>query len=211
MPVIDAERVTSNGLPRDVVVIPRLAMNATAENEDGFDTFDLPRNLADDTFSNFKASAEGAEFRTPPLMGLGRIGPPFLHDGRVFLSRDTVHGTLPGTAPAGTVTTNRDVTNAPLVVRSLDDAIRAAIELHDLPAPDDNRTPRTPGAGCPVPEEVANVVYGLSREEAANVICPPYASDISQVNRSDAREVIRRFRELSATDQQAVIEFLKQL
>jgi hypothetical protein len=35
MPVIDAERVTSNGLPRDVVVIPRLSMNATAENEDG--------------------------------------------------------------------------------------------------------------------------------------------------------------------------------
>jgi hypothetical protein len=222
MPVIAAERVTANGLPRAVVVIPRLAMHATAEHDDArdrggqgqrrvVDTFDLPRNLADDTFSNFKASAEGAAFRTPPLMGVGRIGPPFLHDGRVFLSRDTVHGTLPGTAPAGTVTTNRDVTNAPLVVRRLDEALLAAIELHDLPAPDDPRTPRMPGAGCPVPEEVANVVYGLSREEAATVICPPYASALSQVNRSEAREVLRRFRALSAPDQQAVIAFLKQL
>jgi hypothetical protein len=222
MPVIDAERVTSNGLPRDVVVLSRLSMSDTAESIDGsdgsdhghrrvFDTFDLPRNLADDTFSSSKASAEGSEFRTPPLMGLGRIGPPFLHDGRVFLSRDTVNGTLPGTAPAGTVTTNRAATNAPLVVRSLDDAILAAIELHDLPAPNDNRTPRTPGAGCPVPGEVANVVYDASREEAEEVICPPYDSDISQANRSDAREVIRRFRELSAKDQQAIIEFLQQL
>jgi hypothetical protein len=32
-----------------------------------------------------------------------------------------------------------------------------------------------------------------------------------RTNRSDAREVIRRFREFSTDDQQAVIEFLKQL
>jgi len=43
------------------------------------------------------------------------------------------------------------------------------------------------------------------------VICPPYASALSQVNRSEAREVLRRFRALSAPDQQAVIAFLKQL
>ena len=60
-------------------------------------------------------------------MGLGRIGAPFLHDGRVYLSRDTVQST-----PAGTVTTNRELTNAPLVARSLDDALLATIELHDL-------------------------------------------------------------------------------
>jgi hypothetical protein len=111
-----------------------------------FDTFDLERNLADDTFSISKASAEGSEFRTAPLMGLGRIGAPFLHDARVYLSKDAVKST-----PAGTVTTNRELTNAPLVVRSLDDAILAAIELHDLPAPDDKKTPTLPGAGCPVP------------------------------------------------------------
>ena len=165
-----------------------------------FDTFDLERNLADDTFSNSKASAEGSEFRTPPLMGLGRIGAPFLHDGRVYLSRDTVES-----IPAGTVTTNRELTNAPLVVRSLDDALLAAIELHDLPAPDDERTPSTPGAGCPVPQETTNVI------ETAADICPAYSSTTSQTNRSDSREVIRRFRELSSEDQQAVIEFLKQL
>jgi hypothetical protein len=152
------------------------------------------------TFANSKASAEGSEFRTPPLMGLGRIGAPFLHDGRVYLSKDTVQST-----PAGTVTTNRELTNAPLVVHSLDDALLAAIELHDLPVPDDERTPRTPGAGCPVPQETTNVT------ETAGDICPDYSSTTSQTNRSDSREVIKRFRELRSEDQQAVVEFLKQL
>jgi hypothetical protein len=211
MAVIDAEREAS--MPRDVVVTSRLSTNDKFEDEDRgdslhgrprlFDTFDLPRNLADDTFSNAKASAEGSEFRTAPLMGLGRIGPPFLHDARVYLSKDTVKST-----PAGTVATNRALTNAPLVVRSVDDAILAAIELHDLPAPDDGNTPRTPGAGCPVPSKTTNVDYGSSPKD---VICPPYDSATSQTNRSDSREVIRRFRELSPEDQQAVIEFLKQL
>jgi len=212
MPVIDAEREAS--MPRDVVVISRASTKDTAEDEDReddsgrgkhrlFNTFDLPRNLADDTFSNAKATAEGSEFRTAPLMGLGRIGPPFLHDARVYLSKDTVKST-----PAGTVTTNRELTNAPLVVRSVDDAILAAIELHDLPAPDEGNTPRTPGAGCPVPQQTTNVDYGSSPRA---VICPAYRSATSQTNRSDAREVIRRFRGLSPEDQQAVIEFLKQL
>jgi hypothetical protein len=217
MPVIDAERATTNGLPRDVVSISRLATKVSNKGDDGgedegrdddrghrkgrvFDTFDLPRNLADDTFSNAKGSAEGSEFRTPPLMGFGRIGAPFLHDARVYLSKDTVKST-----PAGTVTTNSEQTNASLVVRSLDDAILAAIELHDLPAPDDKKTPKTPGAGCPVPTETINVT------ETVADICPAYSSATSQTNRSDAREVIRRFRELSSDDQQAVIEFLKQL
>ncbi len=87
MPVVDVERdlTTRNALqplPRDPLVIRRVAASIRL-----FDTFDLPRNLADDTFNNFKASAEGSEFRTAPLMGLGRIGPPFLHDARVYLSR----------------------------------------------------------------------------------------------------------------------------
>jgi len=169
-----------------------------------FSTFDIPRSVADDTFSNQKASADGREFRTPPLMGLGRIGPPFLHDARVYLSQLTVDVT-----PAGTVTTNSKVTNAPLVVRTVDDAIRAVIELHDLPAPDDAKTSTDLGGGCPVPASGAsNINYGTS---AAGVICPAYDSAVSQTNRSDAREVIRRFRALSPEDQQALIEFLKQL
>jgi hypothetical protein len=70
MPVIDAERIAQR--PRDPLVISR-----RSEGERVLDTFDLPRNLADDTFTNQKASADGSEFRTAPLMGLGRIGPPF--------------------------------------------------------------------------------------------------------------------------------------
>ena len=64
-------------------------------------------------------------------MGIGRIGPPFLHDGRVYLSKLTA-----STMPASTVYSDAKVTNAPLVVQTVDDALRAAIELHDLPAPD---------------------------------------------------------------------------
>src|SRR5205807_3491427 len=188
---------------RDPLVVTRQA----SSDEDGrvFNSYDLPRNLADDTFSNLKASADGREFRTAPLMGLGRMGPPFLHDARVYLSTLTVD-----TTPAGTVTTNRQVTNAPLVVRNLDDSIRAAIELHDLPAPDDEKTSEAPGGGCPVPpvQSGTNIDYGLS---PADLICPAYDSAVSKVNRSDSREGIRRFRALSPRDQQALIEFLKQL
>jgi hypothetical protein len=196
MPVIDAERLlqTKPGLPplpRDPLLITR----------SGFDTYDLPRNLADDTFSNQKGAADGSEFRTAPLMGLGRIGPPLLHDGRVYLNLLSL-----GTNPAGTVTTNSQQTNAPLVVRTLDDALLAAIELHDLPAPDDNNTPATQGAGCPVPPPGAttNIDYGPSPKD---VICPA----LNSTNRSDSRQVIYRFRKLTPDDQQAVIEFLKQL
>lgn len=211
MPVISGERETTNGLPRDVVVVARRS-SQFSHNDDGedrgqdkggksiFDTLDLPRNLADDTFSNLKATAEGPEFRTAPLMGIGRIGPPFLHDARVYLSKGTVD-----TTPAGTVTTNRSRTNAPLVIRSVDDALLAAIELHDLPTPDDRTTPKSSGGGCPVPKETTNVT------ETAADICPAYSSATSQANRSDAREVIYRFRQLTPDDQQAVIEFLKQL
>jgi hypothetical protein len=199
-PVIDAERFATT--PRDPLPISRV-------DDDGlFQTFDLPRNLADDAFSNQQATAFGQDFRTAPLMGMGRIGPPFLHDARVYLSRLTRDS-----APASTVMTNSEVTNAPLVVRTLDDAIRAAIELHDLPAPDDQKTPNMAGAGCPVPPDGSsqvgnNVDYGPS---PAAVICPPYDGRLSQTHRSEAREVIRRFRALSPADQQAMIDFLKEL
>ena len=178
------------------------------DDEDGqgglFETFDEPRNLADDTLPT-QGMARGDLWRTPPLMGLGRVGPPFLHDARVYLSLRTVDAT-----PAGTVMTSSEFTNAPLVVRTLDDALRAAIELHDLPPPDDARTPTVPGAGCPVPPRgvLTNVAYGSSPRD---VICPPYRSDTSKTNRSEAKEVIRRYRALSPEDQQALIDFLKEL
>jgi CxxC motif-containing protein (DUF1111 family) len=224
MPTIDAERFATR--PRDPLVISRLSGKDIdrGRDEDGgenaarsekgdrgtdsdrfVNTFDLPRNLSDDVFSNQQATANGRDFRTAPLMGLGRMGPPFLHDARVYLSRLTV-----GSTPAGTVTTNNRVTNAPLVVRTVDDAIRAAIELHDLPSPDNEDTPRMRGAGCPMPpaDASSNVLYGPSPR---TVICPSYDTAVSKTKRSEAREVIRRFRALSVDDQQALIEFLKQL
>jgi hypothetical protein len=88
-------------------------------------------NLTHDTFSNSEASAEGSEFRTPDRPAFSARRPGLSQQG-YWKSN-----------PAGTVTTNREFTNAPLVVRSLDDAIPAAIDLHDLPAPDDERTPKT--------------------------------------------------------------------
>jgi hypothetical protein len=211
-PTIDAERVAPT--PRDPILVSRSSKHSRQDNYAGegkiFNTYDLTRNLTDDIFSNQKATAKGEQFRTPPLMGIGKIGPPFLHDGRVYLStfsRDTT--------PAGTVFTNSEVTNAPLVVRSIDDALHAAIELHDLPAPDDNKTSKLPGGGCPVPpggkvvNKIGNVIdYGSSPKD---VICPPYDSPLSTTRRSEAREVIARFRSLTPSDQQAMIDFLKEL
>ena len=146
-------------------------------------------------------------------MGIGKVGPPFLHDARVYLSilnRDST--------PAGTVFTNSEVTNAPLVVRTVDDALRAAIELHDLPAPDDSKTSKLTGGGCPVPRggKVTNAIgntidYSLYGTSPENVICPPYDSELSTTHRSEAREVTARFRSLSPSDQQAMIDFLKEL
>jgi CxxC motif-containing protein (DUF1111 family) len=176
------------------------------------ETLDLSRNLADDTLPNQgfaclteaclpadRLGTSGDEWRTPPLMGLGRIGPPFLHDGRVFLSKESA-----STTPAGTVYSDSDSVNNPLVVRTLDDAIRAAIELHDLPAPFNapNQSTQT-GGGCPLPS--GNTIGDVT--ETAVDVCPPSDSP----NRSQARKVMKRWRSLSESDQQAVIEFLKQL
>ena len=109
--------------------------------------------------------------------------------------------------PAGTVYSDSRVTNAPLVVQTLDDAIRAAIELHDLPPPDDAKTPY--GGGCPVPS--GRAIGEIRYPNGPGDICPPYDSATSRRNRSEAREVIRRYRALSAHDQEALIDFLKQL
>ena len=194
-PSIDGERSAST--PRLPVLVWRLS------GHDMVPSFDLPRSLADDALPHQNSGlADGREFRTPPLMGIGRIGPPFLHDGRVYLSKLTLKN-----APASTVYSDAEVTNAPLVVQSVDDALRAAIELHDLPAPGDGTLGS--GSGCPVPK--AGTAGEVNYADGAAGICPSYASTISQNNRSDSRTVLARFRSLSADDQQAIIEFLKQL
>ncbi|MCU1250600.1 MAG: hypothetical protein JWQ49_3629 [Edaphobacter sp.] len=198
-PSIDGERVVPTARRP-------LLMTRTDAEDRSVRTFDLPRGLTDDALPHQNSGiANGREFRTAPLMGLGRIGPPFLHDGRVYLSKETAFDN-----PAGTVYTNKNVTNHPLVVKTLDDALLAAIELHDLPAPftAPNQS-RKFGGGCPVPpgDKVGKVVY----RNGAGDICPPYGSKESKQNRGDSREVIRRFRSLSPEDQQAMIDFLKQL
>jgi hypothetical protein len=196
-PVIEAERIApTQRLP---VVVERVD-----EAGNLFSTLDLVRGMADDTLPN-QGVATGREWRTPPLTGLGKIGPPFFHDARVYLSEETV-----ATAPAGTVYSTSDTTNSPLVVQTLRDAIRAAIELHDLPPPFDAQNQSTQvGGSCPVPpgSRVGAVVY----QNGAADICPRYETATSQQNRGDARKVIKRWRSLSEDDQLAVIEFLKQL
>jgi hypothetical protein len=161
--------------------------------------FDIPRNLGEDALPSQGIGTRGTEWRTPPLMGIGRIGPPFYHDVRVYLSQNTV-----GSFPARTVRAFVHSHNVPLIVHSADDALAAAIELHDLPAP---------RPGCPVPPadsqgivRVGDVVYG-DVAAATQAICPPLDAE----NRGEAREVMRRWHNLTPADQQAVIDFLKEL
>lgn len=194
---IDAERFAQT--VREPLVIQRADANGHLR-----ETFDIARGGADDTLPN-QGLANGREWRTPPLMGLGRMGPPFTHDARVYLSKLSF-----GQHPAGTVYTDRDETNAPLVVRTLDDAIRAAIEFHDLPAPFNASNQSTKvGGGCPVPP--GNKIGGVTYQNGAADICPPYNSQTSINNRSGARKVIKRWHGLSKEDQEAIIQFLKQL
>lgn len=220
-PVIDAERFSP--VPRDPILVSRaeVGQGQGGNNVATFMTYDIVRNFASDSFTNQQGSALGDQFRTPPLTGIGRVGPPFMHDARVFLStfnRDTT--------PGGTVTTNRDVTNEPLVVRNVDEALLAAIEIHDLPAPDDNKTSTLPGGGCPVPPggKVVNKISYDGRTDTngnkvtvdygarpQDVICPPYNSPLSNTHRSEAKEVMARFRSLTRDDQQAIIAFLREL
>ncbi|MCC5636422.1 hypothetical protein LC593_11235 [Nostoc sp. CHAB 5844] len=220
-PVIDAERFSP--IPRDPFLVSRA--DAFGQGSGGNvaifpQTYDLMRNFASDSFSNVRGTATGDRFRTPPLMGIGRVGPPFMHDARVFLSilnRDTT--------PASTVTTNSEVTNAPLVVRNVDEALLAAIEIHDLPAPDDSKTSTLTGGGCPVPPG-GRIVDKLGYDGSLNgsdpivvdygprpqdVICPPYSSPLSNTRRSEAKESIARFRRLTPNDQRAILAFLREL
>jgi CxxC motif-containing protein (DUF1111 family) len=198
-PTIDGERTAP---------IERLPVVAWRTGDFGFvvPSFDLPRSLTDDGLPRQNSGlANGREFRTAPLMGIGRIGPPFLHDGRVYLSNQSVF-----TTPASTVFSDATRNNEPLVIQTLDDALRAAIELHDLPAPDRGGW-HAVGGGCPLPNLSPAQLGGVSYPDGAADICPAYGTALSQSNRGDAREVIARFRSLSAADQEAIVEFLKQL
>jgi len=140
---------------------------------------ELSRNLADFALPA-QGVASGQEWRTPPLMALGRVGPPFLHDARVFLDP---------AAPARTVATSSDLgVNRPIVIDTVEAAIGAAIELHDLPPPE---------AGCPQPGALPNDVCPAQGERA--------------MFRSEARNVMQKWRALTSREQLQVIKFLKAL
>ncbi|MBK5256828.1 MAG: hypothetical protein JJE39_12405 [Vicinamibacteria bacterium] len=141
-------------------------------------SLDLSRNLADFALPG-QGSASGKEWRTPPLMGIGRVGPPFLHDSRVFLNP---------AQPARTVASDSGRTNYLLTIATVEDALNASIELHDLP---------DPAAGCPQAGALPNDT------------CPAIGETGSF--RSEARLSVQKWRRLSARQQLQVILFLNSL
>ncbi|HEX2574279.1 MAG TPA: hypothetical protein VH877_32325 [Polyangia bacterium] len=201
-------------------------------------TFDLERgytisrNLAD--FANpapVTGIALGNEFRTPPLAGIGKTGAPFMHDARVYLNildppaanpppyRDgnpppnfpynnptgvTVATCRPDpTDPNDQCPTTRGGINEDLRVVDLDSALLAAIEIHDLPAPPGpreiiagNPTGRIRDDNCPAAYQ-DNRAYDLCRNDSPN--------------RSEARNVMEKFRNLTRREQMYIVRFLESL
>lgn len=148
----------------------------------------ISRDLADFAIPpSVTGLANGAEFRTPPLMGLGKVGPPFWHDGRVYLN---VIGARsypgdPPAPPASTVFTSADEGTRTLTINSFELAVLAAIELHDLPAPPDNDYSKCPS----VPTDM------------------DFCSRQSRF-RGEARNTMEKFRALTTAQQLQVVKFL---
>lgn len=161
-------------------------------------TFEMSRNLADFALPG-QGFAFGSEWRTPPLMGLGKVGPPFMHDLRVYLSNRS-HPNGDPQRRTSTTRSNATISNERFTVDSLDAALGAAIELHDLPDPE--------GAALPGgrPQATANSCP-VTTGGSASVICPPLTSG----SRSEARNVMQRWRILTPQQQLDVINFLKAL
>ncbi len=151
----------------------------------------VSRNLADFALPG-QGLARGTEWRTPPLMGLGKIGPPLMHDGRVYVNPDD---------PISYYAHNADIDAAgtPVADRltpidNVNEAFIAAIELHDLPTPAD-----TDGDGLPNYEDCPAPV-------AEGDFCGR-DSDF----RSEARFVMEKWRALTRAEQLQVVTFLRQL
>ncbi len=151
----------------------------------------IPRNLADHALPN-QGAATGAEWRTAPLLGFGLVGPPFLHDARVFLNPSAPAYFFFGSRTAdeaGTPLAQRRVE-----VTDLDTAIRAAIELHDLPQPPDTDLDGVPDYdSCP---ELPAELDWCSRNSSF---------------RSEARNSVEKWHALSDRRQAQVVAFLKAL
>jgi Di-haem oxidoreductase, putative peroxidase len=147
---------------------------------------------------NVTGLAAGSEFRTPPLMGLGKFGPPFGHDARVFLNV-IGDGNYPGQEPGKSA--RMQFTSADTVggtaeedITSMDMAVLAAIEMHDLPAP-----PINPKTNAP-----------------DYVLCPIVGPELDICSRaskfrSEARNTMEKFRALRRADQMSVVKFLESL
>lgn len=168
---------------------PELPYNARAETRP---MGNISRDLVDYAVPRgVTGVANGSEFRTPPLMGLGRIGPPFFHDSRVYVNiigNGNYEGDPPN-PPASTVFTSRDGgTNVLRQITNFDLAVLAAIELHDLPAPPDNDYTKCPTV--------------------------PASSDTcsrSSQYRSESRNTMEKFRALTSAQQLQVVKFLLSL
>lgn len=150
----------------------------------------VSRNLAD--YALTEPGVDGGEWRTAPLLAFGKVGPPYLHDGRVFLNPSAPAYFYYGSRTAdeaqlGAEERRIEITN----VRT---AIQAAIELHDLPQPPDANLDGTPD-------------YDL---------CPPLPAPIDWCHREshlrgEARNVIEKWHALTDGEQASVITFLMAL
>ena len=157
----------------------------------------VSRNLTDyAVVPNVTGLADGNEFRTPPLMGLGRIGPPFEHDARIYLNVIN-DGSYPGEQTnrrADLQLTSADGGTALVDITTMDLAVLAAIELHDLPAPPTNPSTHAPDyALCPIVAADLDICSRASRY------------------RSEARNTMEKFRALTQAQQMTVVRFLEAL
>ncbi len=150
----------------------------------------IDRGLADFVVGG-QALASPFDWRTPPLMGLGRIGPPLLHDARVFVNPS---------APVVYYQHNEDLDDANVAwadratpIDSMLEAFIAAIELHDLPQPPDFDDDGIPD-------------YDLCPEGASYDVCSR-----SSEFRSEARFTMEKWHNLTRAEQESVVAFLRSI
>ena len=157
----------------------------------------VSRNLADYALPPAVTGlALGSGFRTPPLMGFGRVGPPFGHDARIYLNV-IGQGNYPGqqpNPPAEMQFTSADGGTVVQPITTMDLAVLAAIEMHDLPAPPVNPATKAPDYElCPI---VASTLDVCTRASAY---------------RGEARNTMEKFHALTQAEQLAVVRFLEAL
>jgi hypothetical protein len=148
----------------------------------------IDRNLADFALPG-QGLAQGFEWRTPPMMGLGRIGAPYMHDGRVYVNPDEPAFFYYGSRTADEA--GLAVADRRVAIVTMEQALQAAIELHDLPQPPDVDLNGVPDYDlCPDTEPERDV---CSRDSEF---------------RSEARNVMEKWHALTDAEQRAVVRFL---